>query len=108
MYCNVNLHVHLTLQLCGANKVPAALVLKGGRNGSVVGEVVEQSSVLPLREQAAAHRRPQRAQLEAVGGIKVLQSHVGGRVPGQGGGLLRGIGQFQSCSQKMSSQLVYQ
>ena len=93
----------LTLQLCGANKVPAALFLKVRRDGLVVGEVVEQSSVLPLREQAAPHRGPKPAQLEAVGGVEVLQGHVGGGVPGQGGGLLTGILTVRSGSQKRSS-----
>lgn len=92
MLCNVNLH-SLTFQLCGANKVPAALLLELRHDGLVVGEVVEQRSVLPLREEAAAHRGPQRAQLEAVRGVKVLQGHGGGWVSGLGGGLLRGIGQ---------------
>lgn len=71
-----------------ADEIPAPLGLKLCQR-SVLAEAIEQGSVLALRQQRAADGGPQRPQLDAVGGIKVLKGQAGGRMLGTGGRLFQ-------------------
>lgn len=69
-----------------ADEISAPLGLKVCQK-SVLAEVIEQGSVLALRQQRAADGGPQRPQLDAVGGVKVLKGQAGGRMLGACGRL---------------------
>lgn len=76
-----------TLCICVTDEICASLGFEVCQR-SVLGEIVEQGSILPLRQQRASDWWPQLPQLDAVGGIKVLQGQTGGREFDTGGSLL--------------------
>lgn len=81
-------HQRCTPTLCirVTDEVSASLGFEVRQN-SIMVEIIEQGSVFPLWQQGDSDWWPQLPQLDAVGGIKVLQGQTGGRVLGRCGSL---------------------
>lgn len=79
---------------------------------SVVGEVIQQGSVLALRQQGTSDGWPQLSQLDAVRGIKVLKGQTGGRMLLTCGRLSKkketAITNFKLCHEHLNTgQMIY-